>query len=247
MVNESVFELDLTPTVVLVTRDFSLYATGPLSDLTSCHTGYQSLFFCSASLFAFLPVSGSHCEVALTRTNAEDALEVCPYRHVAPKPMFHRLFSGFHYFFFMESSFVSVVCPNGSTYREVSGHLAVRAACSLQSAQLKTFPETLHQGLNVSDFSPVYPLTGLTNLSFSRIAYVTNTLSELTFSNVSDFESAVHDSLPAYLTPYVHMPSILFPVVLFLLVAVPVCYYLRRALRLYLSIRACQRPPEDAS
>ena len=248
LVNDTIFELDLTTTVVLINRDVSLYATGPLSDLTSCHTGYQGLFFCSASLFAFLPVSGSHCEVALTRTNAEDALEVCPYRHVAPKPMFHRLFSGFHYFFFMESSFVSVVCPNGSTYREVSGHLAVRAACSLQSAQLKTFPETLHQGLNVSDFSPVYPLTGLTNLSFSRITYVTNTLSELTFSNVSDFESAVQDSLPAYLSPYVHYPSVVTPVVVFVLIALPVCYFLRRALSLYMSIRArAAAPPDDAS
>ena len=173
----------------------------------------------------------------LTQSDAERALEVCPYRRVAPQAVFHRRFSGFHYFFFPESFFMSVVCPNGSTYREASGHLAIRVACSLLSPQLKTFPEKLHQGFTGSTSSPVYPLTGLTNLSFSRIAYVTNTLSDLTFSNVSDFESAVQDSLPAYLSPYVHFPSVLAPVVLFLLVAVPVCYFLRRALRLYLSIR----------
>lgn len=242
-VNNSVMVLDLPATVVLIRNDLSLYATGQPSDLGSCKTEYHNLYFCSASLFAFLPLTGGICEVVLTQSDASKALETCPYRHVAPKSLFHRRFSGFHYFFFTLPVFVTVVCPEGSTYREVAGHLAVRVACSLRSVNLTTFPETLHHGFAATNAIPIYPIDSLVNLTFSRMKYVTNSLSELTFSNFSELESAVHDSLPVYLAPYVHYPSLVLPVVLFIIIVIPLFCLVKRALTLYNHLQARVAPP----
>ncbi len=101
-VNGSTLELDLPSSVVLVYIDFSVYAAGLFSDLQSCKTGYLHLYFCSASLFAFLPVTVAICEVVLTQVDASKALEICPYRHVVTKPLFHRRFSGYQYFLFTQ-------------------------------------------------------------------------------------------------------------------------------------------------
>ncbi len=54
-VNDSVMVLDLHATVVLIRNDLPLYATGQMSDRVTCKTEYHNLYFCSASLFAFLP------------------------------------------------------------------------------------------------------------------------------------------------------------------------------------------------
>ncbi len=120
--------------------------------------GIINLYFCSTSLYAFLPVTGAVCEAVLAQTDASKALEVCPYRHVVSKPVFHRRFSLYQYFLFTQSYFVSVVCPNSSTYQEVSGHFAARVACFFRSANLTTFPEKLHQGFNFTNSILIFPL-----------------------------------------------------------------------------------------
>ncbi len=99
-VNGSVMIMDLPASVVLIRKDFSLFATSQFSDLGACKTEHHDLYLCSASLFAFLPLTGGVCEVVLTQTDASKALKLCPFRHIAPRPLFHRRFSGLHYFFF---------------------------------------------------------------------------------------------------------------------------------------------------
>ncbi len=63
--NGSILTLDLSSSVVLVHKNFSTYMTGRLLDLHSCSTEHLSLYFCSASIFAFLPLAGAVCEVFL--------------------------------------------------------------------------------------------------------------------------------------------------------------------------------------
>ncbi len=144
-----------------------------------------------------------------------------------------RRFSGFHYFFFTQPFFVTITCPEGSSYKEVTGHLAVRVACSLRSDNLTTFPEKLHHGFTATNVIPVYSLDGLQSLNFTRMRYVTNTLSELTFSNFSELQSAVHDSLPVYLAPYVHYPSMVVPVIIFIIIVSPLWCLVKRVLTFY--------------
>ncbi len=156
----------------------------------------------------------------MTQTDASKSLNVCPYRHVVSKPLFHKRFSGYQHFLFTQSYFVSVVCPNSLTYQEVSGHFAVRVACFLRSANLRTFPEKLHHTFSVTNSILIFPLESLTNLDFSKIKYVTNSLSELTFSNVSELETAVQEPLPDYLSPYVHFPSIIMPMAICIIIVI---------------------------
>lgn len=238
----------LPTSVTLVRSDSTLYATGSLSDLNSCKTDYLGLYFCRASRFAFLPITSNACEVALTETNASRALRVCPYRHVVPSPLFHKTFSGFHYFFFPSPQYVSVVCPNGTFATEVTGHFAVRLACHLHSSDLTTFPERLHHGFDSTNIPPLFPIESLQNLNFSTIKFVTNTLSSFHFSNQSALESAIHQSMPFYLTPPVHVSSLMVPVLIFLIVLIPVCCMVRKALMLYnLLHRNVQNPPSEAT
>ncbi len=99
-VNKTVMALDMTPSLVLVAQDFSLYSASRISDLGSCKSTFLHTYHCSASLFAFLPTSGGICEVVLTSLSASNALAMCSYKHIPPKAIHHMNFHGFHYLYF---------------------------------------------------------------------------------------------------------------------------------------------------
>ena len=237
-INGTIMTLDRPSSVVLIHTGFSLYASDRFSALHSCRTEHAGLYFCSASTFAFMPLTGNVCEAHLTHPDGSKALAICPYRQLTPQPLFHTQFSGFHYFFFTNPYFTSIVCPDGTTHQEVLGHLAVRVVCFLRSANLTTFPEKLHEGFRSSFNATLFPLDSLANLNFTSIKYVTHTLSEFHLSNYSQLQSAVQDSLPTYLSPGVHYPTLLIPVVLIILTVIPISLCLRRALTLYTHLKA---------
>ena len=112
--NDSLITLDLPPSIVLISKDFTLYAAGSINDLQQCKTEYLGYYHCPASLFAFLPITGGICEVVLTQTQNEKALELCPYTTLAQKSLFHKTFFSHHYFFFTNPFYVSIVCPEGT-------------------------------------------------------------------------------------------------------------------------------------
>ncbi len=200
--------LDHPSSVILINNDLTMYAIGKLSDLDKCQTEYLHLYFCPASLFAFQPVTSEGiCEVVLTQEDASKALTLCPYRRLVPKPFFHTNFFGHHYFFFTQTYYVSVVCPDGSEYKEVSGHFAVLNACALRSDKLNTFPGKLHEGFVSRLASRIFIIETLSKLNLSNIKFVTNTFSEFTFSNVSELENAVQDSLPISIHMYIFQLS----------------------------------------
>lgn len=243
-VNETVMILDLPPSVVLISTDYSLYAVGHLMDLQRCKSEYLSLYHCPASLFAFLPLTGKGCEVALAQKNASKALSLCPYKQLAPKPFFHRSFLSHHYFFFTKPIFVSVVCPDGTIYKEVSGHLAVLLSCKVRSANLTTFPSRLHEGFTSNFTFKVFPLDGLKYINISSIKYVTNSLSEFTFSNHSDFKAVLQDSLPVHLNPYIHASSIIAPIILTMIIVIPLFCAVKKAIGLFMLLKG--RVPANA-
>ena len=232
-VNNSVMILDAESSLVLVKDDFSVYATDKFSTLSMCRSEYRNLYFCPASLFAFLPVKGAGgCEVVLTKEDASEALSLCPYKQLVPKIMYHSSFHGNHYFFFTEALYVSVVCPNGTTYQEVSGHFAVPTVCSLKSDNFHVFPEKSHEGFISNITSNIYPINSLNNLNLT-IKFVTNTVSEFSFTNISDFETGIQESLPEYLHPYVHFPTLFLPILVCCLILIPLLCCLRKATSLY--------------
>ena len=237
-VNETVMVLDSESSIVLVKDDFSVYATDTFSTLANCRSEYQNLYFCPASLFAFMPItSNGVCEVLLTQTNASSALSLCPYKQLVPRTMFHKSFYGHHYFFFPKPIYVSVACPEGSSFQQVSGHFAVLIGCTLRSDHLNIFPEKYHEGFISNITSHVFSISILDHINNMNIKFVTNTLSELSFSNISEFETAIHESLPMYLSPAVHFPSIFSIVVLFIIILIPL-FCVSRATSLYNVLQA---------
>ncbi len=98
-VNGTIMSLNLPPSIVLISKDFTVYSASHITDLQRRKTKYLHLYHCPASLFAFLPLTGGVCEVVLTQTDASKVLSVCPYTELAPKPLFHRTFFSYHYFF----------------------------------------------------------------------------------------------------------------------------------------------------
>ena len=231
-INNSIMTLNLPPSVVLVSSDFTLFATGSLSDLQRCRTESLHHYHCPASLFAFLPITGGICEVVLTQQNATKALELCPYTELAPKSLYHRTFFSHHYFLFTDPLYISIICPEGTEYQEASGHLAVSFACKIRSANLTTFPSKFHRGFVGNSSARVYPLTALNKLHITSVKYVTK-VSEFHFSNTSDLEAAVQDVLPTYLSPYIHFPTYWLPLLLIIIVLIPLCCWVRKALTLY--------------
>ncbi len=164
--NGSLMTLDLPPSIVLISADISLCATGSLSELSQCRTEYLSYYHCPASLFAFLPITGGVCEVVLTQTADEKALELCPYTTLEPRTMTHKTLSTTIKF---SSPPPSIICPERIVYKEISGHLAVYFAYQVHSAKLTTFPSQLHQEFVGNSTARIYPLTSLNNIHLSSI------------------------------------------------------------------------------
>ncbi len=75
-VSGSVMIMYLPASVVFIRKYFSLFVTIQFSDPGACKTEHHDLYLCSASLFAFLPLTGGVCEVVLTQTDASKALEL---------------------------------------------------------------------------------------------------------------------------------------------------------------------------
>ncbi len=238
LVNGSTLSVDLPTSIVLLSMETSQYAVGNPSDLQSCKTERQYFFFCAASLFVFLPLSDGVCEAALTQPNASLALTLCPYKHLVPRPVYQTHFEGFHYFLFTRPSVVSVMCPEGKTYKSVLGHLAIHVACFFRSPLLSTYPERLKEGFLSNNSLPIYPLESLLHLNLSHFSFVTNIIHELSFSSESHFESLLMHHLPTYLNLGVHYPSLVVPVIIFVIVLIPLICLVKKALALYRHLHA---------
>lgn len=134
---------------------------------------------------------------------------------------------GRHYFFFPTPMYISVSCKKGSYTSTISGHFSIPKVCSLSSSRVTTTAEVLHMGFMSNPFKRIY--TWKWNISnISSVPYITNSISPLTFANLSEMETAVHSSLPVYLHPYVHYPSFLLPLVINLvLLIILFCFYKR--------------------
>ncbi len=173
------------------------------------------------------------CEVALTQPNASLALFLCPYKHFVPCPVYQTHFEGFHHFLFTRLSVVSVVYPEGKTYKSVLGHLAIHVAYFLRSLLVSTYPERLQEGFLSNISLPIYPMHSLLHLNLSHFSFVTDTIHELSFSYESHFESVLMHHLPSNLNPGVHYPSLVVPVIIFVIVLIPLICLVKKALALY--------------
>ena len=241
-VNTSILAIDLPPTLVLV--DGSYYSIADPRDLLECKTEQLGLHFCPASLFTFVPLKDSNvCELSLIRKKASRSLATCPYSHLAPRNYYHKSFMGSHYFFFPAPMAVYVKCGKSEYNTTVSGHFSIPKLCSLTSSKVTTRAETLHKGFVSNVFKNIYTYQ-VNNSSISSIRYVTNTLSQLTFHNLSELESAVHDSLPPYLHPQVHYPSFILPLVI-TLVLLLILYCLLRKLSVLYNFLKARIPMEE--
>ncbi len=229
-VNKTVMQLDMRTSLVLVAQDFSLYSASPISDLESCRSTFLHTYHCSASLFAFLPISGGICEVELTSLNASHALTTCPYKHIPPKAIHHKNFHGFHYLYFSRPYYISVTCPDpeDTTYHEVVGHYAIKDACQIHSQNFTTYPSRTQVAFTANATTSIFPLTSLMNLNFTKIKYVTNTLTTLTFVNQSDFADTLEETLPSYLYPGVLYPSFIGPCIVIVLAVILMCLCIRK-------------------
>ncbi len=137
-VEDSVLTLDMLPSLVLIASDYTFYSTSSYSYLNHFKSSFPHKYHCSASLFAFLPISGGVCGISLTCQNASDALSICPYKHLTLRPVFHKNFHGLHYFYFSKPFYIAVSCP------EVTGHYAIADACHVRSANITTYSSRIH-------------------------------------------------------------------------------------------------------
>ena len=250
MVNNTIISLNLPPLVVLLNKERTLYATASNEEINSCKTERFGIHFCPASLFAFLSINTfGICEVSLLQQDVSRSLSLCPYTLMATQPFFHKSFLDHHYFLFTEPTYVAVKCRSNHTEQQVSGHFAILKLCTLRSKFVNVKSEKLQEGFVAEVPKLIYSFDVLDKLNISSIKYVTNSISELKFSNLTELESAVHDSLPFYVRPYVHYPSMIVPIILLTIVVIPLCCLVKKALTLYnaLKLRVAQRSTESAT
>lgn len=128
LANGSTLTLDLPVSVVLASTDLSQYAKAGQSDIDSCCLE-------SKHLSIMLHLCSPYCL----------CLRSC---HSVPTNYLSQV-QCFIYAFPVTTSSCSHsrllcrVCPEGTTYRTLSGHLALHVACYLHSSVFKPYPQKL--------------------------------------------------------------------------------------------------------
>ncbi len=212
-VEDAVLTLDMSSSLVLIVKDYTFYSTSSYSDLIHCKSSLAHKYHSSASLLAFVPISGGVCVISLRRQNASCALSTSSYKHLTPTPVFYKNFHGLHYFSFSKPFYIAVSCPEGTIFQQFTGHYATADACHVRSANITTYLSRIHVAYITNVTHRVFPLKSLLNLHFSMINYVNNTLNTLTFANESDLADALEETLPEYLSPHILYPSVMVPIV----------------------------------
>ena len=240
-INKTIITLDLPSMVVVMNEQRTLYTTTSHEEFETCKVERFGISYCPASLFAFLPVDPAGvCEILLTMQDASRCLSLCPYTQLVYRPFFHKSFLDHHYFLFIDPTYVSVSCQSNHTVQKVSGHFAILKLCTLRSKEVNTLPERLQEGFITNASKLIVNLDALDKLVFNStsIQFVTNSISPLNLTNLTRLESVVHDSLPAYIKPHVHYPSVLIPFVVLLAIVVLLSCLVRKALTLYNALNA---------
>lgn len=63
LVKYRVLTLDISPSLLLIAKNYTLYSTFDISNLQNRKTAFHNTSHCLASTFAFLPQRGGVCEV----------------------------------------------------------------------------------------------------------------------------------------------------------------------------------------
>lgn len=106
-------------------------------------------------------------------------------------------------------------------------------SCVICLTNPTTFPEKLYEDF-ISYTNTVFLLDSLTT------NYVTNTRSKLDLSNFLDLKSVVQNSLPPYLSLFVHYPSLLASVIIVIVTIISLCHCVHGALNFYNQLKAIQ-------
>ncbi len=200
LAKSTVLTLNLPPSLVLENTDGTQYAVSNPSELSHCKTEHVGLYFCPASLFAFLPLTKENtCELSLIRKDTSSSLSLCPYNQLTNSSFFHKSFLGYHYFLFLEPMYISVNCGKGHYSSTISGHFSIPKLCSLTSSKINTHQETLHRSF----------------MHVSTIPHVSNIFTPFTLSNISGLDAAVQESLSFLSHSCGHHVNLINPLVLF--------------------------------
>ena len=222
MLNNSMYMLDGSKTLVLTNDEHSSYAKMSNEDLKDkCHTNSIGIYYSPSSMFSLIPVRETGvCEMQLLMTNSTRSLDICPYKQIVKGSFHHTLFMNKHYFIFPEFVEVTIRCPEGHTYKRVKGIIQVRRECALTSLVVANIKEHTHQ----ENLPPHSNHLQELSLNISHINYIINKLHHLYLRNISSFSGAVKLNLPSYLKTQFHFPLIMSPIAITIVIVFIILY-----------------------
>ncbi len=156
--------------LVLEDADGAQYYVGDSHDLLDCKTEQVGLYYCPASLFAFVPLTETDvCELSIIHKVASRSLSLCHYYHLAPTLYFHKSFMERHYFFLPESHVSLCEMSEGSSFFH-----SVRTLFHTKNVLLGFFQGDYSFG---NTMAKIYKIIYTLKMGISTIKFVTNSFS----------------------------------------------------------------------
>lgn len=221
-VNDSLYVIVDVPELVLISKDLSVRSSASYDSLGACKSSYLGLYVCPAFLFSFVSVSQDMCEFTLTQTQVREAafLKDCTYSPAPRKEAFHVHASNVNYFFFPNSTHVSLLCYGKRTSVMAQGFYQAPDICEVRSAPIRTLPSRQHSALLLnftSSFSPISLDFVGNDTDLSLHLPVMEMIEAL---NVTNMDYFVATNLPMFVRPHVMYSIILVPMVVLFVIAV---------------------------
>lgn len=219
--------IDKQHEIMIVSEDYLLLDTANLNTLTKCTKAYLDLYICPAYIFAFTTATDTPCEISLIQTTHNNTVKECSYKLVPHKTVYHANLKGIQYFYFPNTTGITLICLDDIKRVQVQGYYTVPDHCELRSNTLATLPTRQHLAFMANMSSNLHKLTNLPSVNVSTIHVNSDETKLLTLMNKPTFSEALDMSLPWYVSRGSLASLISVPTVLCFVFACVVVYYLR--------------------
>ena len=250
LLNGTVLQLstNVSPELIMVDSQSTYIATTDYSAMSQCKQLFVNIYVCPAYPFVFQPISESQCELSLIQSDADPVLRHCKFEPVHVRTVYHVHMLTSQYFYFPNSTEISLSCKSRPSYVKVSGYYTVPDHCEVRASQIVIYPNRQHLTFSANLSSMMQPIVPSFNLSTVNLTVVSTKLELIHYLNDSDISSILYRPLPFYLEPTVIVPTVISPFAL-LVVLCCVCYCICRCRRGYMFIpfRASSQDPEKAT
>ena len=178
LLNGTVLQLspDMSSELVMLSQDDTYLSLTTYNVLSQCKTSFYNFYVCPAYPFVFRPVREERCALSLIQSHDDVSLRLCHFEPVSHRLVYHVHLLANQYFYFPNSTEVSLSCLSRPSFVRVLGYYTVADHCEVRTSHFVTFPNRQHLTLTANLSTVMSPIIPPFNLSAVNLTVVSEKL-----------------------------------------------------------------------